>query len=55
MTQKSVDLKGKKVLRSIELHPDLKPQAMKRILDELNADVMKTSNRKRITLVVYSD
>ena len=55
MTQKPIDLKGKKILRSIELNPDLKPEAVRRMLNELNAEVMKSANRNRITLVIYSE
>ena len=41
MTHKPIDLKGKKILRSIELNPDLKPEAVRRILNELSADATK--------------
>ena len=55
MTQKSVDLKGKKVLRSIELHKDLKPEAVRRMLNELSADVTKRAHTQVIQVIIISD
>ena len=55
MTQKPIDLKGKKILRSIELSPDLKPEAVKRMLNELSADATKRARTQCITVTVLSD
>ena len=33
MTQKPIDLRGKKILRSVELNPDLKPEEAGMIVD----------------------
>ena len=52
MTQKSVDLKGKKVLRSIELHKDLKPEAVRRILNELSAEATKRAHTTKIAIII---
>jgi hypothetical protein len=55
MTQKPSDLKGKKILRSIELNPDLKPEAVRRMLNELSADATKRARTQGITVIVLSD
>ena len=55
MTQKPVDLKGKKILRSIELNPDLKPEAVRRMLSELSTDATKHARTQGITVIVLSD
>jgi hypothetical protein len=55
MTQKPSDLKGKKILRSVELNPDLKPEAVRRMLSELNQEAMVSSKRKPTTIVIYSE
>jgi len=55
MTQKPIDLKGKKILRSIELNPDLKPEAVRRMLNELSADATKRARTQDITVTVLSD
>ena len=55
MTQKPFDLKGKKILRSIELSPDLKPEAVRRMLSELSADATKHARTQGITVIVLSD
>jgi hypothetical protein len=55
MMQKPIDLKGKKVIRSIELHKDLKPDAIRRMLSELSAEASSASTRKKILLVLYSE
>ncbi len=55
MTQKQIDLKGKKILRSIELNPDLKPEAVRRMLNELNQEAMVSAKRKPTTVVIYSE
>ena len=55
MTQKSVDLKGKKILRSVEIHPDLKPEAVRRILNELSADATKRAHTQVIQVIIISD
>jgi len=55
MTQKPINLKGKKFLSSIELHPDLKPGAVKRLLSEVSVEASSLSKRKKILIVVYSD
>jgi hypothetical protein len=52
MTNKPFDLKNKKVLCSIELHPDLKPDAMKRILNELSADATKHARTKSVWVII---
>ena len=52
MTQKSVDLKGKKILRSIELHKDLKPEAVRRMLNELSADATKRARTTKIAIII---
>ncbi len=52
MMHKPVDIKGKKVLGSIELHPDLKPEAVKRLLSELSADATKRARTNRIAVVI---
>ena len=54
MTQKPIDLKGKKILRSIELSPDLKPEAVRRMLSELSADATKHA-RTRIVHVTITE
>jgi len=54
MTDKPIDLKGRKVLRSVELHPDLKPEAVRRMLNELNADATKRARTSKI-IVVFVD
>ena len=55
MTQKPIDLKGKKILRSVELSPDLKPEAVRRMLNELSADATKHARTQCITVTVLSD
>lgn len=50
--QKPIDIKGKKVLGSIELHPDLKPEAVKRLLSELSADATKRARNGRIVIII---
>ena len=55
MTQKPIDLKGMKILRSIELNPDLKPEAVRRMLNELNQEAMVSSKRKPTTIIIYSE
>jgi hypothetical protein len=55
MTQKTVDLKGKKVLRSIELHKDLKPGAIRRLLNELSADATKRAHTQVVQVIIVSD
>ena len=55
MTQKPIDLKNKKVLHSIELHPDLKPDAMKRMLNELSADATKRARTQVVRVVIMND
>ena len=52
MTDKPIDLKGRKVLRSVELHPDLKHEAIRRMLNELNADATKRARTGRISIVI---
>ena len=52
MTQKPINLKGKKVLRSIELHPDLKPEAVKRLLNEMSANATKRARINSIAIVI---
>lgn len=55
MMQKPVDLKGKKVLDSIELHPDLKPEAIKRLLNELSADATKSARTQKTYVAILAD
>jgi hypothetical protein len=55
MTQKPINLKGKKVLRSIELHKDLKPESIRRMLNELSADATKRAHTQVIQVIVVSD
>ena len=55
MTQKTVDLKNKKALRSIELSPDLKPDAVKRMLNELSADATKRARTQVVRVVIVND
>ena len=55
MTQKPIDLKGKKILRSVELNPDLKPEAVRRILNELSADATKRARTQGIAVTVLRD
>jgi hypothetical protein len=55
MTDKPIDLKGRKVLRSVELHPDLKPEAVRRMLNELNADATKRARTQVIKIIIASD
>jgi DNA-binding protein YbaB len=55
MTQKPIDLKGKKILRSVELNPDLRSEAVRRILNELNQEAMVSAKRKPTTVVIYSE
>ena len=55
MTQKLIDLKGKKVLRSIELHKDLKPEAIRRMLNELSADATKRAHTQVIKVIITTD
>ena len=55
MTQKPIDLKGKKILRSVELSPDLKPEAVRRMLNELSADATKHARTQGIIVIVLSD
>ena len=55
MTQKPIDLKGKKILRSVELNPDLKPEAVRRMLNELSADATKRARDQRIYLIVAKE
>jgi hypothetical protein len=55
MTQKSIDLKNMKVLRSVELSPDLKPEAIKRFLNELSADATKRARTHKVTIAVISN
>jgi len=50
--QKPVDIKGKKALGSIELHPDLKPEAVKRLLSELSADATKHARTHKVVIVI---
>jgi hypothetical protein len=52
MTNKTLDLKGKKVLRSIELHKDLKPEAVRRMLNELSVDATKRAHTQKIVIVM---
>jgi hypothetical protein len=54
MMRKSIDIKDRKILRSIELHPDLKPEAMKRMLNELSTDAMKRA-RNRVVYLIITD
>ena len=54
MTQKPIDLKGKKILRSVELHPDLKSEAVRRMLNELSTDATKHA-RTRIVHVTITE
>lgn len=53
MMQKSIDIKNRKILRSIELHPDLKPEAVKRMLNELSTDVIKEAKATTILIAIY--
>lgn len=55
MTQKSIDPKCKKMLRSIELHPDLKPDAVKRMLNELSADATKHARTQKVVVIIATD
>ena len=55
MTQKPIDLKGKKILRSIELSPDLKPEAIRRMLNELSADATKRAHTQVVQVIIVSD
>lgn len=55
MTDKPIDLKGKKVLRSIELHKDLKPEAVRRILNDLSNDALKKCKTERISILLIKD
>jgi len=55
MTQKSIDLKNMKVLRSVELSPDLKPEAIKRLLNELSADATKRARTQVVHVVIVFD
>lgn len=55
MTQQLLDVKGKKVLRSIVLHKDLKPEAVKRMLNELSADATKRAHTQVIKVIIVSD
>jgi|APCry1669189034_1035192.scaffolds.fasta_scaffold610285_1 hypothetical protein len=52
MSQSSNDLKKRKLLRSIDLHPDLKPEAVKRLLNELNADAAKHARTQVLKVVI---
>jgi hypothetical protein len=52
MTQKPVDLKGKKILRSVELSPDLKPEAVRRMLNELSADATKRARTQVLHVTI---
>lgn len=52
MMKKPNDLKNKKVLRAIELSPDLKPDAIKRLLIELSADATKRARTNKIIVVI---
>ena len=54
MSQPSNDLKNRKLLRSIELHPDLKPEAVKRLLNELSADATKHARTQKITIAIVN-
>jgi len=54
MTQKPIDLKGKKILRSVELNPDLKPEAVRRILNELSADATKRARTNKIAIIIVA-
>ena len=55
MTQKPVDLKNKKILHSVELHPDLKPDAVKRMLNELSADATKRARTQIVRVIIAID
>ena len=55
MTDKPIDLKGKKILRSVELNPDLKPVAVRRMLNELNADATKRARTQVVKIIIVSD
>jgi hypothetical protein len=55
MTQKAIDFKGKKVLRSIELHKDLKPEAVRRLLNELSADATKRAHTQVVRVIIVAD
>ena len=52
MTQKPIDLKGKKILRSVELNPDLKPEAVRRMLSELSADATKRARTRMVRVTI---
>lgn len=52
MTEKPIDFKGKKVLRSIELHEDLKPEAIRRMINELSVDATKRAHTQKIIIVM---
>ncbi len=54
MTQKPIDLKGKKILRSVELNPDLKPEAVRRMLSELSADATKRAHTNKIAIIIVA-
>jgi hypothetical protein len=54
MTQKPIDLKGKKILRSIELNPDLKPEAVRRMLNELSADATMHARTNKIAIIIVA-
>jgi len=54
MNQSSNDLKNRKLLRSIELHPDLKPEAVKRLLNELSADATKHARTQKIKIAILT-
>ena len=54
MTQKPIDLKGKKILRSVELNPDLKPEAVRRMLNELSADATKHARTNKIAIIIVA-
>ena len=55
MTQKAIDLKGKKVLRSIELHKDLKPESVRRLLSELSVDATKRAHTQVVRVIIIAD
>lgn len=55
MMQKSIDLKDRKILRSIELHPDLKSDAVKRMLNELCADAVKRARTQKVVVIIATD
>jgi hypothetical protein len=55
MTQKPIDIKGRMVRRSIEPHPDLKPEAVEHRRNALSADATKRARTKFTTAVIFSE